>query len=45
VTAHDDLAVAAGHSVDPGQWLEILDDLMRWSAWRRRHQHTASACH
>jgi SRSO17 transposase len=28
VTTHDDLAVAAGHSVDPGRWLGILDELM-----------------
>jgi SRSO17 transposase len=28
VRTHDDLAVAAGHSVDPGRWLGILDDLM-----------------
>lgn len=25
---HDDLAVAAGHSVDPGWWLGLLDELM-----------------
>jgi SRSO17 transposase len=25
---HDDLLVAAGHSVDPGRWLGILDELM-----------------
>jgi len=28
VTKHDNLAVAAGHSVDPGRWLGILDELM-----------------
>jgi SRSO17 transposase len=28
VTTHDNLAVAAGLSVDPGRWLSILDDLM-----------------
>jgi SRSO17 transposase len=28
VRTHDDLAVAAGHSVDPGRWLGIFDDLM-----------------
>jgi SRSO17 transposase len=28
VTTHDDLAVAAGHSVDPGRWLGIFDELM-----------------
>jgi hypothetical protein len=28
VTTHDDPAVAAGHSVDPGRWLGILDELM-----------------
>jgi SRSO17 transposase len=28
VRTHDDLAVAAGHSVDPGRWLGILDELM-----------------
>jgi SRSO17 transposase len=28
VTTHDDLAVAAGHSVDLGRWLGIFDDLM-----------------
>ena len=28
MTTHDDLAVAAGHSVDPGQWLGLLDELM-----------------
>jgi SRSO17 transposase len=28
VTTHDNLAVAAGHSVDPDRWLGILDDLM-----------------
>jgi len=28
VTTHDDLAVAADHSVDPGRWLGIFDDLM-----------------
>jgi SRSO17 transposase len=25
---HDDLAVAAGHSVDPGRWLVMFDELM-----------------
>jgi len=25
---NDDLAVAAGHSVDPGRWLGMLDELM-----------------
>ena len=25
---HDDLAVAAGHSVDPARWLGLLDELM-----------------
>jgi hypothetical protein len=24
----DDLAVAAGHSVDPGRWLGMFDELM-----------------
>jgi len=28
VQTRDDLAVAAGHSVDPGRWLGILDELM-----------------
>jgi SRSO17 transposase len=28
VTTHDNLAVAAGHSVDPGRWPGILDELM-----------------
>ena len=28
VRTHDNLAVAAGHSVDPGRWLGIFDDLM-----------------
>jgi hypothetical protein len=28
VTTHDDLAVAAGHSVDPARWLGLLDELM-----------------
>jgi hypothetical protein len=28
VTTGNDLLVAAGHSVDPGRWLEILDELM-----------------
>jgi SRSO17 transposase len=28
VTTDDDLLVAAGHSVDPGRWLGILDELM-----------------
>jgi SRSO17 transposase len=28
VTTHEDLAVAAGHSVDPGRWLDIFDELM-----------------
>jgi SRSO17 transposase len=28
VTTHDNLAVAAGHNVDPGRWLGIFDDLM-----------------
>ena len=28
MTTHDNLTVAAGHSVDPGWWLGILDDLM-----------------
>jgi SRSO17 transposase len=28
VSTLDDLAVAAGHSVDPGQWLGLLDELM-----------------
>ena len=28
MTTHDDRAVAAGHSVDPGRWLGIFDDLM-----------------
>jgi hypothetical protein len=22
-----------------------LDHILRWSAWRRRHQHRATACH
>jgi SRSO17 transposase len=28
VTTRDDLLVAAGHSVDPGRWLGVLDELM-----------------
>jgi hypothetical protein len=28
VTTGDDLLVAAGHSVDPGRWLGIFDELM-----------------
>jgi SRSO17 transposase len=28
VTTHDNLAVAAGHSVDAGRWLGIFDELM-----------------
>jgi len=28
VTTHDNLAVAAGHSVDPSRWLGIFDELM-----------------
>jgi SRSO17 transposase len=28
VTTRNDLAVAAGHSVDPGRWLDIFDELM-----------------
>ena len=28
MSTHDDLAVAAGHSVDPGRWLGLLDELM-----------------
>jgi hypothetical protein len=28
VTTGDDLLVAAGHRVDPGRWLGILDELM-----------------
>src|SRR5207253_2472036 len=28
VTTNDDLLVAAGHSVDPGRWLGMLDELM-----------------
>jgi hypothetical protein len=28
VQTRDDLAVAAGHSVDPGRWLGILDELV-----------------
>ena len=28
MTTHDDLAVAAGHSVDPDRWLGMLDELM-----------------
>jgi hypothetical protein len=28
VTTGNDLLVAAGHSVDPGRWLGILDGLM-----------------
>jgi SRSO17 transposase len=28
VTTYDDLAVAAGHSVDPAGWLGLLDELM-----------------
>jgi len=28
VRTHDDLTVAAGHSVDPGRWLGILGDLL-----------------
>lgn len=28
MTTHDDLAVAAGHSVEPGRWLGLLDELM-----------------
>jgi SRSO17 transposase len=28
VTTHDNLAVAAGHSVNPGRWLGIFDELM-----------------
>jgi SRSO17 transposase len=43
VTTHDDLAVAAGLSVDPAQWREQFDDLMARIAGRfaraepRRH--------
>jgi SRSO17 transposase len=36
VTTHDDLAVAAGHSVDPGRWLDIFDDLMLRTGCRFR---------
>jgi SRSO17 transposase len=36
VTTHDDLAVAAGHSVDPGRWLGILDELMLCTGARFR---------
>ena len=28
MTTHDNLAVAAGDSVDPGRWLGMLDELM-----------------
>ena len=31
---HDDLAVAAGHSVDPARWLDVLDELMDQVAGR-----------
>jgi SRSO17 transposase len=34
VTTHDDLAVAAGFSVDPGRWREQLDELMGLVAGR-----------
>lgn len=36
-TTHDNPAVAAGHSADPGRWLGILDELMlrAWSRFRR----------
>jgi SRSO17 transposase len=34
VTTHDNLAVAAGLSVDPGRWLEQFDELMGWIAGR-----------
>ena len=28
MTTQDDLAVAAGHGIDPGRWLGLLDELM-----------------
>ena len=28
MTTHDDLAVAAGHSVEPGRWLGLLDEVV-----------------
>ena len=31
---HDDLAVAAGHSVDPARWLGLFDELMGQIAGR-----------
>jgi SRSO17 transposase len=34
VKTHDDLAVAAGHSVDPARWLDVLDELMDQVAGR-----------
>jgi SRSO17 transposase len=34
VTTQNDLAVAAGHSVDPAAWLELLDELMSRVAGR-----------
>jgi SRSO17 transposase len=34
VKTHDDLAVAAGHSVDPARWLDVFDELMDQVAGR-----------
>jgi SRSO17 transposase len=36
VTTHDDLAVAAGHSVDPDRWRALFDEMMAQIAGRFR---------